>query len=175
MIDALTSDQSVILSNLNRAQYETKLLQLIATLHTSINLNTASSPSSGSWFTDYNNALARQNNQQANSLAIQTEVSLVVGIFLSFIMPVLFGTIGAVAFVIRAISDQIKNSTFSQNSPVRHLLRVGLGGLAGVVIGLFNGLSTQLSLPPLAIAFLAGYGVEGLFSMFDGFIAKFRA
>jgi len=53
-------------------------------------------------------------------------------------------------------------------------MRVGLGALAGVVVGLFNGLSTQLSLPPLAIAFLAGYGVEALFSMFDGIVAKFR-
>jgi hypothetical protein len=175
VIDQLDSDRSTILSNLNRAQSETRLLQLIATLHTNIILNTVSSQDVGNWFDDYNNALNLQNNQQAVFLATQAQVTLIVGIFLSFIMPTLFATIGAVAFVIRGISDQIKSSTFSQNSPVRHLLRVGLGGLAGVVVGLFTGLSTQLSLPPLAIAFLAGYGVEGLFSMFDGFIAKFRA
>ena len=89
-------------------------------------------------------------------------------------MPIFFGAIGAVAYVIRTVSDQINTSTFSINTPIRHLMRVGLGALAGVVVGLFNGLSTQLSLPPLAIAFLAGYGVEALFSMFDGIVAKFR-
>jgi hypothetical protein len=35
--------------------------------------------------------------------------------------------------------------------------------------------SSQLALSPLALAFLAGYGVEALFAMFDGFIAKFKA
>jgi hypothetical protein len=174
VMEQLRSDREEILSNLELARSETRLLQLIATLHTSINLNTASLPDETNWYDDYHHALDRQNAQQAISLTTQVEVNLVVGIFLSFIMPVLFGTIGAVAFVIRSISDQIKSSTFSQNSPVRHLLRVGLGGLAGAVVGLFNNLSPQLSLSPLAIAFLAGYGVEGLFSMFDAFIAKFR-
>jgi hypothetical protein len=49
-----------------------------------------------------------------------------------------------------------------------------LGALMGVVIGLFNGLSAQISLPPLALAFLAGYGVEAVFSMFDGLVERFR-
>jgi hypothetical protein len=53
-------------------------------------------------------------------------------------------------------------------------MRVMLGALMGVVIGLFSGLSGQLSLSPLALAFLAGYGVEAVFSMFDGMIEKFR-
>lgn len=53
-------------------------------------------------------------------------------------------------------------------------MRVALGILAGVIVGLFNGLSAQLSVPPLAVAFLAGYGVEAVFSMFDGIIANFR-
>ena len=173
-IDQLTADQSAIDANLVRALYETRLLQLVSTLHTEINLTSASQTKSDNWFTNYNATLDRQNSQQATSLRIQETANLIIGIFLSFIMPILFGTIGAVAFAIRAISDQIKSSTFSQNAPTRHLLRVGLGALAGVVVGLFNGLSTQLSLPPLAIAFLAGYGVEALFSMFDGFVEKFR-
>jgi hypothetical protein len=53
-------------------------------------------------------------------------------------------------------------------------MRTALGAMAGLVVGLFSDLSTKLSLPPLAVAFLAGYGVEALFSMFDGFIAKFK-
>lgn len=53
-------------------------------------------------------------------------------------------------------------------------MRVMLGGLMGVVIGLFNELSSQVSLSPLAIAFLAGYGVEGFFSLFDDLIGRVR-
>jgi|SRR6516162_58406 hypothetical protein len=85
---------------------------------------------------------------------------LVVGALLSFVLPVLFGGIGALAYVIRTISDQIRTTTFLSSSPIQHFMRVMLGALMGMVIGLFNQLSRQISLPPLAFAFLAGYGVE---------------
>jgi uncharacterized membrane protein len=104
----------------------------------------------------------------------QERSDLLRGVIASFILPVLFGTMGAVAYVIRTISDQIRTTTFSSNSPIRHVMRVALGALAGLVIGLFTGLSAQLSLSPLALAFLAGYGVEAVFSTFDGIVAKFR-
>lgn len=174
VIDRLDADRSSIIFNLVRADSETRLLQLVATLHSDIPAVAGSSATSGNWFTDYNQVLNLQNMQEAASLAAQEEASLIVGVLQSFIMPLLFGAIGAIAYVIRTISDQIRTSTFGHNTPIRHLLRVGLGVLSGVVVGLFNGLSTQLSLSPLAIAFLAGYGVEALFSMFDGVVAKFR-
>jgi hypothetical protein len=119
-------------------------------------------------------AIDEINHAQTNVIRVEEEANLIIGIFVSFILPVFFGAIGAVAFVIRAISDQIWTSTFSLNSPIRHMMRVGLGALAGLVVGLFNGLSTQLSLPPLALAFLAGYGVEAVFSMFDELVRRFQ-
>jgi hypothetical protein len=99
------------------------------------------------------------------ALRVQEKASLIVGILASFVLPLLFGTIGALAYVIRAISDQIKRSTFAQSSPIRHQMCVALGALAGVVIGLFNtGLTTQVNLSPLALAFLAGlWRGSGLF------------
>jgi hypothetical protein len=108
------------------------------------------------------------------ALSVGVHANLVSAIILSFVLPILFGAIGAIAYVIRAISDQIRSTTFSSSSPIRHLMRMMLGALMGVVIGLFSGLSSQLSLPPLALAFLAGYGVEAVFSMFDGLIERFR-
>ena len=105
---------------------------------------------------------------------VQQKANLIMGILGSYILPILFGVVGTAAFVIRAISEQIKDTTFAQNTPIRHLMRVALGGLAGIVVGLFTGLTGQLSLQPLAIAFLAGYGVEAFFSMFDDIIQRFR-
>jgi hypothetical protein len=105
---------------------------------------------------------------------IEEKASLFVGILGAYILPILFGTIGAIAYVIRAISDQIRTSTFAMNSPTRHFMRAGLGAMAGLVVGLFTDLSSALSLSPLAIAFLAGYGVEAVFSMFDGLIERFK-
>jgi len=114
--------------------------------------------------------------QQARTAALRIENSanLTSGIVLSFVLPILLGAIGAVAYVIRTISEQIRSTTFSGSSPVRHVMRTMLGALMGMVVGLFSGLSSQLSLPPLALAFLAGYGVEAVFSMFDGLVERFR-
>ena len=111
---------------------------------------------------------------QSTVVQVQEKANLVVGVLGAYILPILFGAIGAVAYIIRTISEQIRASTFSSSSPTRHIMRAALGAMAGVVVGLFSDLSTKFSLPPLAVAFLAGYGVEAVFSMFDGFIAKFK-
>lgn len=103
-----------------------------------------------------------------------TSANLVVAVLLSFVLPILFSTIGAVAYVIRTITSQIAATTFSPTSPIRHLLRVALGAMMGVVVGLFTELTQTFSLPQLAIAFLAGYGVEAVFSMFDGLVNRFK-
>jgi hypothetical protein len=96
------------------------------------------------------------------------------GILQQFVLPVLLGTIGALAYVLRSTSEQIRSKTFSTVSPVRNLVRIVLGALMGVVIGLFTDLSGKANLQPLAIAFLAGYGVEPVFSLFDGLIARLK-
>jgi uncharacterized protein YqgC (DUF456 family) len=111
---------------------------------------------------------------KTQGLRAEGNASLISGIIASFVLPILFGTIGAVAYVIRAISEQIRNTTFTGSSPIRHVMRIMLGALMGAVIGLFSTLSAQINLSPLALAFLAGYGVEAVFSMFDGIVTRFR-
>jgi len=123
----------------------------------------------------FDDVSARLADVRIMATKVQEKASLIVGTLASFVLPLLFGTIGALAYVVRTISDQIKRSTFAQNSPIRHRMRVALGALAGVVIGLFNtGLTTQVNLSPLALAFLAGYGVEAVFSLFDALVDKFK-
>ena len=126
------------------------------------------------WFDNYQDAEKRYNDLLTIVPQVEARANMFVGIFSSFALPILFATIGAIAYVIREISDQINKTTFSATSPVRHAMRVILGALAGIVVGLFNDLTTQFNLPQLAIAFLAGYGVEAVFSMFDNLIKKFR-
>jgi len=110
-----------------------------------------------------------------HAIRAENAAHLYAGLLTAFVLPVLLGGIGAIAYVIRMISEQIRSFTFTRSSPIRHTMRATLGALAGFVVGLFSNLSSQINLPPLALAFLAGYGVEALFSMFDGFIAKFKA
>jgi hypothetical protein len=100
-------------------------------------------------------------------------ISTITGMISSSVLPIVLGIMGACAYVIRLISDEIKNTTFSETSPIRHLVRVALGGLAGVVIG-FGGLVSAGSLSSSAVAFIAGYAVEPVFATFDSIAEKFR-
>jgi hypothetical protein len=96
-----------------------------------------------------------------------------VGVLTSSVLPIILGIMGACAYVVRLVSEQIKDTTFSTTSPLRHRVRVALGGLAGVVIG-FGGIVETGSLSPSALAFIAGYAVEPVFSTFDSIAEKFR-
>jgi hypothetical protein len=126
------------------------------------------------WYEYYERVADQFSKTQLRVVEIQEKANLIVGVIGAYILPILLGTIGAVAYIIRTVSEQIRTSTFSTSSPIRHIMRAALGAMAGLVVGLFSDLSTKFSLQPLAVAFLAGYGVEALFSMFDGFIAKFK-
>lgn len=99
--------------------------------------------------------------------------AVITGVISSSVLPILLGIMGACAYVVRLISEQIMNTTFSQASPTRHLIRVALGGLAGVVIG-FGGVLGAASLSSSALAFVAGYAVEPVFATFDSIAEKFR-
>ncbi len=127
---------------------------------------------------DFNSECTRIINFSTHNMGLVTKImqqaKLFSAILIQFILPIFLGMIGALAFVLRNSSEQIRNTTFSTTTPIRNWVRVMLGALMGVVVGLFGELSSQISLPPLAMAFLAGYGVEGVFSVFDGFIDKLR-
>lgn len=93
--------------------------------------------------------------------------------FYAALVPLLLGAIGACTYVLRLMSDEIANFTFSSTSPTRHFVRISLGALAGVAIGL-GGIVTGSGLSSAALAFVAGYAVEPVFSTLDGIAEKFR-
>lgn len=103
-----------------------------------------------------------------------------------YILPILYGLIGACFYILRQLPKEIESLTFSMNSYIDYSLRMAQGPLAGMMISYFfstsvNGnadptaampaiqtLDASLSsLSPLAIAFLAGYSVEFIFRFID--------
>ncbi len=96
-----------------------------------------------------------------------------------YVLPLLYGLLGAFAFVFRDIFTEIKDKTFTPESTIKYVLRLHLGALTGLAVGWFFGDGTTPSsfsisnLSPLALSFLAGYGVEILFSGMDRLIAAF--
>ncbi|MCK5016604.1 MAG: hypothetical protein KAS32_05960, partial [Candidatus Peribacteraceae bacterium] len=97
----------------------------------------------------------------------------------TYLLPLLYGLLGAFAFVFRSLSDELKTSSFTEESVINYRLQIALGILSGLAIGWFfvrtgdeTGFSIR-SLSPLALAFLAGYSVELLFSIMDKLISAF--
>jgi hypothetical protein len=106
----------------------------------------------------------------------------------SFCLPLLFGWVGACAFILRRLGNEIGGLTYSALSETAYRLRMPLGALAGMAIGLFlvppesspgvTGTSPTLALTSLSaggLAFLAGYSVELLFAIMDAIISAFSS
>jgi hypothetical protein len=102
-----------------------------------------------------------------------------------YILPLLYGWIGALAYVLRSINREIADITYTNQSKEHYRLRTQLGALSGLAVGWFLSVdvehyATQPSLSfgnlsPLALSFLAGYSVELLFSAMDKIVEAFSA
>jgi len=100
----------------------------------------------------------------------------VLNILQGYILPILYGLLGASTYVLRSLARKIKEVTYSDTIGVQHILSIALGALAGIVVGWFSSFfgtdkTTFLgSVSPLAIAFLVGYNIEFFFSKMDEII-----
>jgi len=99
-------------------------------------------------------------------------------VFLSgYLLPMLYGLLGACAFVLRKLSDEIDKLTYANDARVRYSLRLNIGLLAGLAVGWFikpgAGDATLISLSPLALAFIAGYGSDLFFVALDRIVQAF--
>jgi hypothetical protein len=97
----------------------------------------------------------------------------------TYVLPLLYGWVGAMAYVMRSLISSIKDRTFRREHEVEYNLRTYLGLLSGLAIGWFVGSNVSksgvTSLAPAAISFLAGYSVEILFSTMDRLVGAFAS
>ncbi len=131
------------------------------------------------------NTLIRQAQADArreNSRQAQLAGQFVLVVLQSYLLPLLYGILGAGSSVLRTLSKQIKDVTYSEEARIQHLLRISLGALAGIMVGWFSFLlptdeatSFLGSVSPLAIAFLVGYNIELFFSTMDIALNKVNA
>lgn len=112
----------------------------------------------------------------------QLEVSLatleiVLEFLATYVLPALYGLLGACAFVLRQLSADIGQLRFAHDLRVRYTLRLNIGLLAGLAVGWFispdQDASVVANLSPLALAFVAGYGSDLLFAVLDRIVNAF--
>ncbi|UAA37907.1 hypothetical protein KIH87_14565 [Paraneptunicella aestuarii] len=97
--------------------------------------------------------------------------------FQNYVLPLLYGLLGSLIFVLRELAREIKSLTYGFDSEIRYRLRITLGALGGLVIGWILRVDDELalvSMSPMAMAFLMGYNVEVLFSIMDKVIDNIR-
>ncbi len=124
------------------------------------------------WVSTIEDSKLKTNEQNRNTMIIQKAQNYVLILNLYF-LPLLYGLLGGFVFVLRNLIEETKNLIFSKESNIKYALRVQLGAIAGLSVGLFWGdiekqqLGFIENLSPLALAFIAGYSVEYLFSAVD--------
>ncbi len=87
-----------------------------------------------------------------------------------WILPFLYGLLGSMLFMMRTVG----NIRLPAMQAMSILMRIALGGMAGIVIGWFSisepGAQSQMTSAiawPFVLAFVSGYGIEALFSVLD--------
>lgn len=114
----------------------------------------------------------------------QEDAPTLVGVLVmisNYFLPILFGLAGIITALVRSIQDKVRDSVLSPRDSALALIRLPLGMIAGVCVGLFfnpnaiNGAlpsSGAFSLSASSIAFLAGYGAESFFKALDALIDR---
>jgi chromosome segregation ATPase len=119
-------------------------------------------------------------NNHEKSRQAQLAGRFVLDILQGYLLPLLYGVLGAATYVLRDISRQRSYVTYSNETGIQHMSRISLGALAGIMVGWFTFLipneSTSFlgSVSPLALAFLVGYNIELFFQLMDVALKKVR-
>jgi hypothetical protein len=120
-----------------------------------------------------------------NYMKMKGELEVVLCSLSGYILPLLYGALGAFAFILRKLSDPVGKLTYAYDTRVSYTLRVHIGALGGLAVGWFingnaplSGLggsasSGLIALSPLALAFAAGYASDLLFTALDKVVAAF--
>lgn len=96
------------------------------------------------------------------------------------VLPLLLGWLGAYSFVLRKMTSEISARSFAKEATLRDIVRLSLGALAGIASGWLLktdevGGGLLKNVPAWTLAFIAGYGIELVFSFMDRIIAAFTA
>ena len=111
-------------------------------------------------------------------------VAPVLLVWSNYVLPVLFGLLGSLIFVILDFYGKVRASRLDPRDTRLGPIRLVLGLVTGTCIGLFfsaaappvpgnaASVATSLTLSASGLAFLAGFGVEGVFGMLDTLVRK---
>jgi hypothetical protein len=109
--------------------------------------------------------------------SVQVQSKMIVANVGAYLIPMLMGVLGSLTFILRSLSQTLRDHTYVPSSASNYIVRICLGAIAGVFGGLLatagDPTFKTLSLPPLFIPFVFGYGIEILFALLDRVVRTF--
>ena len=101
------------------------------------------------------------------------DVSFYYGAVSSCILPVLYALLGAAAYLLRTFERQVSARTYAPSKA--DSTRFLIAAIGGAVVGLFSNLTSApgVTVSPLALAFLVGYGVDVFYAFLENLIQSF--
>jgi hypothetical protein len=94
-----------------------------------------------------------------------------------FVLPLLYGWLGALAYGLRRFASELRSVTFSRATHIEQKMRIPLGILAGATVGLLiqpETLNTIQGVTSIGIAFGLGFSVDLFFDLLEGLMARLR-
>lgn len=109
---------------------------------------------------------------------IEQTARLMLQVISTYFLPLLYGTLGASVYVLRRFTYHLDRLTFTEATYRRYRIRLMLGGIFGLAIGVMFTSEHASTLfgaySPFFVSFLAGYSVEGVFAALDSAIRSLR-
>jgi hypothetical protein len=105
---------------------------------------------------------------------VRSDIFAIYNALSNYLLPVLYALLGALAFNLRDFSQRVARHTYHPSS-YANTARTIAAITIGAIISLFNIFNRDTALQPLALAFLAGYGVEAFFAFLDTLLLTFGA
>lgn len=109
---------------------------------------------------------------------IEQMARLMLQVISTYFLPLLYGTLGAGVYVLRRFTFHLDRLTFTEATHRRYRIRLMLGGIFGLAVGVLFTTEQASTLfgaySPFFISFLAGYSVEGVFAALDSVIQTMR-
>jgi hypothetical protein len=107
---------------------------------------------------------------------VHNDAKIFLSLLNNYLIPLILGGLGASAYMVRRTLDDLSSSSYVLSSYHKHVMRLLLGAVLGVLgpLILFTNKEETLgnSFSPMVIALLMGYSIEFAFSLFDSTIER---
>jgi hypothetical protein len=124
----------------------------------------------------FNGQVPPQNRPEAS-------VAWVLSLFSTYVLPAMFGLLGTLAAIMRAIQGKVRDSLLGPRDLPLSILGLFIGPMAGLAVGLYftptgtttagsAGLAGSVSLSASGLGFLAGYGADAFFKFVDALLIR---